>query len=42
MSNDKRLLSLDVLRGLDLFMLVGLQPVLWQAPGKMDESATTR
>ncbi len=41
MSNDKRLLSLDVLRGLDLFMLVGLQPVLWQALGKMDESATT-
>ncbi len=36
MSNDKRLLSLDVLRGLDLFMLVGLQPVLWQALGKME------
>lgn len=31
MSNDKRLLSLDVLRGLDLLMLVGLQPILWQA-----------
>ena len=28
MNENKRLLSLDVLRGLDLFMLVGLQPVL--------------
>ncbi len=30
MENNKRLLSLDVLRGLDLFMLVGLQPILRQ------------
>lgn len=30
MPNDKRLLSLDILRGLDLMMLVGLQPVLYQ------------
>lgn len=30
MQNNKRLLSLDILRGLDLFMLVGLQPVLRQ------------
>lgn len=28
MKKNERLLSLDVLRGLDLFMLVGLQPVL--------------
>ena len=28
MNNNKRLLSLDVLRGLDLFLLVALQPVL--------------
>lgn len=28
---NKRLASLDVLRGFDLFMLVGLQPVVWQA-----------
>ncbi len=30
-NNDKRLLSLDVLRGADLLMLVGLQPILRQA-----------
>ena len=40
MQNDKRLLSLDVLRGFDLFMLVGLQPILWQAIDRMHESAT--
>ena len=34
--NNKRLLSLDVLRGLDLFMLVGLQPILWQALPKIE------
>ena len=28
MNENKRLLSLDVLRGLDLFLLVALQPVL--------------
>lgn len=28
MSNNDRLLSLDVLRGFDLLMLVGLQPIL--------------
>ena len=30
MTTNKRLLSLDILRGFDLFMLVGLQPVLRQ------------
>ena len=40
MSNDKRLLSLDVLRGLDLLMLVGVQPILWQAISKMENSGT--
>lgn len=38
MKENKRLLSLDVLRGLDLFMLVGLQPVLWQALPKIENS----
>lgn len=36
MTKEKRLLSLDILRGLDLFMLVGLQPVLWQLLPKME------
>ena len=34
--NNKRLLSLDVLRGLDLFMLVALQPVLRVALIELD------
>ena len=37
-SNKDRVLSLDVLRGFDLFMLVGLQPVLWQILTKKDLS----
>ncbi len=37
-SNKDRVLSLDVLRGFDLFMLVGLQPVLWQILSKKDLS----
>lgn len=28
MKNNERLLSLDVLRGIDLMLLVGLQPIL--------------
>lgn len=37
MSNKtNRLHSLDVLRGLDLFMLVGLHPILWQALPKIE------
>lgn len=30
MTDNKRLLSLDILRGFDLFLLVGLQPVLYK------------
>ena len=36
MNKNNRLLSLDVLRGLDLFMLVGLQPVMWQILPKIE------
>ena len=36
MNNNKRLLSLDVLRGLDLFLLVALQPVLRVALIELD------
>lgn len=38
MEQNKRLLSLDVLRGFDLFMLVGLQPILWQMLPKIENS----
>ena len=36
--NNKRILSLDILRGADLFMLVGLQPVLYPLLSKSDWS----
>ena len=36
MNNNRRLLSLDVLRGLDLFMLVALQPVMRVALIQLD------
>ena len=37
MKND-RLLSLDVLRGVDIFLLVGLQPVLLKVLSSLDVS----
>lgn len=36
--NNNRILSLDVLRGVDLFLLVGLQPVLYPLLSKSDSS----
>ena len=36
MTENKRLLSLDVLRGLDLFLLVALQPVLLAVLRQLD------
>ena len=36
MNDNKRLLSLDVLRGFDLFLLVALQPVLVAVLGQLD------
>lgn len=38
MNKNNRLHSLDVLRGLDLFMLVGLHPILWQALPKIENT----
>lgn len=39
MEENKRLLSLDILRGFDLFMLVGLQPILRQFLITLNSSA---
>lgn len=36
MKENKRILSLDILRGADLFMLVGLQPILYPLLAKSD------
>ena len=37
-TENKRILSLDILRGVDLFMLVGLQPILWQIFSKSNST----
>lgn len=39
MADTKRILSIDLMRGLVMFVLVGFQPILWMMRGEIDTSA---